>query len=104
MSLTWLDRLLLGPGPTRRAEEAERRYQAAEAARTRLGQEVEEGRKELAAAVQHAAETAHKVAELPLAPSIAAAVAELAGDEGIVESHEHDRGREQEPEPPPARR
>lgn len=104
MSLTWLDRLLLGPGPTRRAEEAERRYQAAEAARARLGQEVEEGRKELAAAVQHAAEIAHKIAEVPLAPSIAAAVAELAADEASVENHDDNRGREQEPEPPPARR
>lgn len=104
MTHSWIDRILLGPEAIRRAEAAERRYQAAVAVRSRIDEDLEQGRRELDAAVKEATGHAAKVAQQVPKPSIAAAVEQLAGDEGIVEADvDADADDERrESEPPPA--
>lgn len=70
--LTLIDRILLGRVGSERARAAERRYQAAEASRRRLDEDVEAGREELAAAVAEAKATAKSVVETPPVSGIAA--------------------------------
>jgi hypothetical protein len=93
---SWLDKLLLGREPVRRAEEADERLRAADADRQKIEADTKVARERLFEAVKRATEEAQRAADAPPPPaSLGAAVEELAGDEGI----NHD----DEPDPAPGR-
>lgn len=103
---SWIDKLLLGKDSVRRAEEADARLRAAEADRQKIEEDTRAACERLFEAVRRATAEAEKAADSPPpVPSLAAAVEELARDEGIGTNNDDDEAHDAAPgRPAPPRR